>query len=376
MRVLMFSLDPNILHPERDAGKRMEDYATLVDELTIILFSTGGEKQVKGNLTIYPTARNKPVSFLKGVWISYRELRKGRYDLMTLQEPFILSLISFPLAHLFRLPLEVQVHSTFFSPFWKESPKNTFYQFLARVFVPHATCIRAVSERIKKDLLRGLYVSEPKITVLPIFRETRRIANTEPQFDLHAKYPQFDFIALMASRLVKQKNIDLAIDAFRGLIKKHSRMGLVILGAGSHEEELKERSAGITRNIIFEGWSDDLPSYYKGADVFLLTSNYEGWAMTVIEAMAAGTAVVMTDVGCAGEVVHGGENGIVIPVGDQSALEDALKRLYRDPEGRERLALAGQKTALHLVPRTKEEYLALYKKNWQHCIEVYTKERL
>jgi glycosyltransferase involved in cell wall biosynthesis len=378
MKVLMLSLDPNILHQDRSAGKRMVEYAGLVERLTVVLFSSGGPVLHSlgdgGNLTIYPTSRFKPFSFLKGFWLCFRELRRGKYDLITLQEPFALSFIAFPMARLFNLPLEVQVHSTFFSPFWKESRKNTFYQFLGSVFVPRATCIRSVSERIKADLMQGLSVSESKIAVLPIFTDAKRFADAKPSFDLHAKYLQFDFIALTASRLVKQKNIELAISAVKTLAAKHPRTGLVIVGAGLHEEELRGQCAGFEKNIVFEGWSDDVVSYYKGADVFLLPSNYEGWAMSVIEAMASGTAVVMTDVGCAGEVVRNGENGVVIPIGDGTALVLALERLYTNPHERKRLAEAGRKTVLSLKPRTWGEYLLLYKKNWQDCVTAHVQK--
>lgn len=375
MRVLMHSLDPNILKPEHGTAKRMVEYSGLVDELTIVLFSSGGPKQVHGRLTIHPTSSFKPLSFFMGWWISFRELRKKQYDLITLQEPFILSLVSFPLAWIFNLPLEVQVHSTFFSPYWKESLKNTLYQFLARMFVPHATCIRAVSERIKKDLTDGLGASASKITVLPVFVDTKHIADAAPAFDLKKKYPQFDFIILTASRLVRQKNIELAITALKKIVSKHPRTGLVIVGAGPHEGYLRGKSKGFEKNIAFEGWADDIVSYYKGADVFVLSSNYEGWAMAVIEAMAAGTPVVMTDVGCAGEVVRNDENGIVVPIEDYNALAQAIERLHDDPAERERLARAGRETIQNLEPRTKKEYLAQYKQSWERCVEVYENKK-
>jgi len=370
MNILMLSLDPNILRPDSNAGKRMFEYAGLVDTLSIVLFSAGGAKQERGNLAIYPTSRNKIISFFKGLWIGYRIVRKEKYDLITIQDPFALSFAAFPLAFLFRLPVQVQVHSTFFSPYWKESLKNTLYQLLARVFMPQATCIRAVSERIKRDLLNGLNVSESKVTVLPIFTDTAGIAHRTPSFDLRKKYVQFDFLVLIVSRLVKQKNIALAIDAMKELTQKHPRIGLVIVGEGPDRAELEHHVTRHTLrdNVIFEGWTDDVVSYYRGADVFLLTSNYEGWAMTIIEAMASGTAVVMTDVGCAGEVVRNGENGVVIPIGDQAALTAAIERLYLNPTERTRLSEAGRQTALALEPQTQEAYLARYRKGWEQCV--------
>jgi len=368
MKVLMISLDPNIVDPESLPGKRMVDYATLTDKLTIVLLSKGGKKQIRKNLTIYPTYRNKILSFLKAFWLSYCTLRKEKYDLITIQDPFIVPLIGFPLSWFFHIPLQLQVHSTFLSPFWQESLKNTIYQTLAKIFIPRAACVRVVSDRIKVSLL-DMKVPESKIFVLPIFTEVQSIANYKPRFDLHAKYPQFDFIILMASRLVKQKNISLAVQIVRDLVSKHPNIGLVIVGSGPYEKALKTEANELKENIVFEPWSNDLPSYYKGADVFLLTSNYEGWAMTIIEAMAAGTAVIMSDVGCAGEVVQNGINGVVVtPIGDKDTFVKEIDALYTDPEKRKRLAQTGRESVLLRKPTTQAEYLEEYRKSFEQCL--------
>ena len=61
---------------------------------------------------------------------------------------------------------------------------------------------------------------------------------------------------------------------------------LLIVGDGSELTKLKAISHKLKANVIFSPWADDLPSYYKTADLFLLTSNYEGYGRTVVEATA------------------------------------------------------------------------------------------
>ncbi len=83
--------------------------------------------------------------------------------------------------------------------------------------------------------------------------------------------------------------------------------------------------------------------------------------MAVVEALASKCPVVMTDVGCAGEVVHNGENGMVVPVGDKNALIQAL------------LQVISGKITLKSKPLyfpTKNEYLALYKKSWEDAFQA------
>ena len=102
------------------------------------------------------------------------------------------------------------------------------------------------------------------------------------------------------------------------VVKQNHKIGMVIVGEGREESALKlkttcppkARVSGDGRrenyqlktNIIFEPWTNDLPSYYKTADVFLTTSWYEGYGMTLVESAACYTPIVSTDVGIAREV--------------------------------------------------------------------------
>ena len=79
----------------------------------------------------------------------------------------------------------------------------------------------------------------------------------------------------------------------------------------------------------------------------------------------------MTDVGCAGEVVKNGLNGVIIPIGDQDALVEEIETLYKDPVRRGYLANQGQKTVRAMSPHTWEGYLSLYKESLEHCIVAH-----
>jgi len=108
----------------------------------------------------------------------------------------------------------------------------------------------------------------------------------------------------MASRLTKEKNIGLAIKAMKEVVKVNPGVGLVIVGSGPEEDKLKQktRESEIEKKVIFEPWTNDLPSYYKTCDLFLLTSWYEGYGMTLVEAKATGCKIISTDVGVAREI--------------------------------------------------------------------------
>jgi len=140
----------------------------------------------------------------------------------------------------------------------------------AKWLLPKADGIRVVSERIKKSL-SSIVRDMSKVIVLPIFVDVAAIKNVAVSVDLHQKYPQFDFIILMASRLEKEKNCSLAIDAFAQLTKKIPNAGLVIIGDGSEQKKLEREALRykIQDQVDFMGWKDNVAGYYKSADVLL-----------------------------------------------------------------------------------------------------------
>ncbi|MDP2909968.1 MAG: glycosyltransferase, partial [bacterium] len=176
--------------------------------------------------------------------------------------------------------------------------------------------------------------------------------------------PQFDFIILMASRLTREKNIGLAISAMAEIIKRHPKTGLIIAGDGLERKAIKSQIANwkLQDNIIMESWVDDLTSYYKTADLFLLTSNYEGYGMAVVEAMALGCAVIMTDVGLANEILVDKKEGLVIPVGDKERLTKAILNIIENPDSKINLIQNSQKI-MNFWPK-KEDYLRAYYASW------------
>ncbi len=298
------------------------------------------------------------------------------YWLITSQDPFEAGLAAWMLKKIYKIPLQIQIHTDFLSPyFWKESLINKLRVLLAKFLIPRADGIRVVSERIRASLVAsaclpvGRANSLAPITVLPIFIDVKAIKNAPISIDLHKKYSQFDFIILIASRLTKEKNIGLAIEAMSELVKKYPKLGLVVVGSGPEHKALQKLIVkGQSSNVVIEPFvsQDTLFSYYKTADLFLLASNYEGYGRTAIEAMAVGLPVFMTDVGLAGETLVNEENGVVVPVGDREAIVDSISSLITDKSKKDKLSTNALKTVEKLI--TKDQCLELYKQLAENCL--------
>lgn len=367
MNILSISSDRKLFEAGSAVRSRTLEYGRLVDELHIIVFAKRSlgfrEESFPPNIFLYPTNSHTRWGYIPHAILQARKLkhRGVHIDVVTAQDPFEAGLAGFFIARIFGAKLHLQVHTDFMSPYFaKESFTNHARVMIAKFLLSHADAVRVVSERIKKSLVHIVKSSTP-VAILPIFVDMFMSHNVSSETMLKKKYPQFDLHIVMASRLSPEKNISLALKAMRGVVADHPKVGLIIVGSGPEEAPLKEltKKLNLMRNVMFEGWQEDLGSYFSAADAFLLTSNYEGYGMVVAEALAAGCPVVMTDVGVAGEVVHNGENGLVVPVGDREALVRAVMRVV---SGGVKLKINPPK-----LP-TKEEYLAAYKKSWEDAL--------
>ena len=320
MKVLMFSSDPKLREEVSGVARRIQKYRDRLEKLDIILLDR---------------SRGRFLRFFRGYFEARRILAEGRFDVISAQEPehwFLAWLLS----RKFKIPWQMQIHTDIMSPYFvKHSVFNFFRRMLAKFLIPRANCVRVVSERIKKSIKR------PDAVVLPIFSARK----DDGGINVKERYPGYDFYILMASRLTREKNIPLAIDAVREI----KGALLIIVGAGPMKGVDGE-------NVKWEGWQENLSGYYQSSDCFLLTSDYEGYGMAAAEALQYGLPVVMTDVGIAGEIVKNGENGLVVPVGNKEALVRALEKMRENPLKPAPLKL-----------QTEEEYLRLYVESLKAC---------
>lgn len=324
----MISGDPGTLDPNTETGKRMEEYRRVLGELDILI--------CLGDLK----------SFVKGFFDGYKIMKNG-YDVITAQGVEH-SLIAWILSWAYGVPWQMQIHTDIFSPYFaRESFINRTRVWLAKFLLARASCVRVVSERIKRSLVDFNVLLKDRIVILPVFVDAEIFKSYKVNVDLRQKYPG-QFIILMASRITREKNIDIAIEAVSDL-----NAALVIVGDGPEKENLKAKAG---ENVKFEPYTADLNSYYKTCDLFLLTSNYEGYGRTLIEAAAAGTRIISSDVGIASEIL---EEENIFRVGDLNHLKARLQN-----------AISGKiKLAKPVQAQTKEEYLKLYKESFVLCLK-------
>ncbi|MBP6924265.1 MAG: glycosyltransferase family 4 protein [Candidatus Pacebacteria bacterium] len=323
--------------------ERLKLCADEVESFDLVVFTLKSEglvlRKVTDKLTLYPTdSKNKLLMIFDAVRIG-RKITAKKDFLITTQDPFETGLVGMLIRLGSNMPLVVQEHADFFSTnFWKqESFGNAFRFYLGRFILKHVTAVRVVSERIRRTVLK--INPSAKTSKLPVAIDVSKFtsvqsAETEPRY-----FKSGTFIFLSVARFVKQKNIPLMLSAFSRAYKKNPNIRLLLVGSGPLQSEIEcllqkyfPVIDGEESPVKLLSWTNDVPSLMQNVNAYLLTSNYEGWARVLIEAMCSNLPAVTTDVGCVNELLIHHEHGLVVPVNDKEALEQAIHKISADQE--------------------------------------------
>jgi glycosyltransferase involved in cell wall biosynthesis len=137
------------------------------------------------------------------------------------------------------------------------------------------------------------------------------------------------------ARLVPVKNVQLLLEAVAIVRDRLPDVHLLIVGDGPESAMLKHHAAGLelSDRVTFAGQvaHQDMPMFYRSADVFALSSDFDNSPNAVLEAMACGLPVVATDVGGVRQFVSDGDGGVLVPPRDAAALAAGIERFLASP---------------------------------------------
>jgi len=144
----------------------------------------------------------------------------------------------------------------------------------------------------------------------------------------------------VVSRLDPVKGIEYLIEAFEKISPKFPNVKFIVIGSGSITDSLKSmvERKGLTDVTQFVGYRSDVINCLAALDIFVLPSLAEYHSIALLEAMRSEKTIISTDVGGNTESVRDGEEAIVVPSADATALSEALARLLADPALRDTLA--------------------------------------
>ncbi len=157
-----------------------------------------------------------------------------------------------------------------------------------------------------------------------------------------------------------QKNQDLIIRVARELERSHTTLQFVLVGGGDDEAMLKAAAQGLT-NVTFAGFVQNVGDYLAAFDLFILPSNREGIGGILFDAMEQGVPVIASAVGGLPDIVHHGENGLLIEPARQDQLRDAILDLCAEPGRRRGMGERGREIAKEFTADAMcRKYVDLY----------------
>ncbi len=225
----------------------------------------------------------------------------------------------------------------------KEEYPNRLMRLLANFLFPYAAGIILQTERSKYFFCKKV---QRRAVVLP--------NSLNPDFMKPRYEGERERRIVAVGRLDANKNHEMMLRAFAALKDKYPEYTLTIYGEGELHGFLENlaKELGLLGRVFLPGVIPDVAARIEKAALFLLTSYSEGVSNALIEALAIGLPVISTDVPSGGteELMTDKENGLVIPAGDQQALEEAMDRLLGDPAYADRLGREAARIQERLAP--------------------------
>jgi glycosyltransferase involved in cell wall biosynthesis len=179
-----------------------------------------------------------------------------------------------------------------------------------------------------------------------------------------------DVLFVCVARFAPQKNHALLLKAFAKGPASDPKAHLVLVGDGVLREQLEEqaRDLRLGGQVHFLGLRTDIPEVLGAMDVFVLSSDWEGNPLSVMEAMASGLPIISTAAGGVPNLVESGKEGLIVRSGDVEGLSNSMGSLLRNREIRQSLGMAAARKAREKfdVSRMVQAYEGVYESLVDH----------
>lgn len=302
--------------------------------------------------------RRNPGVDLRYILRLARQLRRMRPDILHLHNPtaFFYGALAGRFARVPRI-----VYTEHGRDFASSTRSDVLHRLLGRL-IDHAVVVSESS----RALLLAEGVPAKRILTIHNGIDAARFLMGEDRWGMRKRLglARDQPIVGIVARLDPIKNHAALLRAMARLVRWHPDAVLLVIGDGPLRGELQRQvvDLGLDEHVRFLGNRDDVPELLAALDVMVLCSHSEGLSLTLLEDSAAGKATVATAVGGNAEIVEHGCSGLLVPLGDDAALADAIHDLLADPE---RAAALGQAARLRFmreftVQRMVSRYVALY----------------
>jgi glycosyltransferase involved in cell wall biosynthesis len=235
-----------------------------------------------------------------------------------------------------------------------------------------ATLVVTISKYSQEKIFQYYNVDSSKIRIVPNGVDTEKFRPTgdceKAKRRIRTDNRQ---IVLFVGRLIPRKGVSYLVEAAKQIVKERKETLFVLVGNGPLRNSISAEveKAGLKRSFVFLGdvSEEELPQFYRCADVFALPSIQEGQGIVLLEAQASGKPVVAFNVSGVAEAMSPGETGLLVKPADSGALADALLKLLSDAVLQEKMGAAGREFVRNELSWdiTAKKMLAVYREAQQ-----------
>ena len=347
MNVLMISIGDSILsNPTGDSLDRQKNYADALGYIDMIVFSHKkhnlNEKHLN-NLSIYPTRSLSMLTFVYDVIKIAKDIIKNKkIDVITTQDPFGTALAGYLLKKKYNIPLHIQNHSSFLdNKIWiSEKPLMfNFFNKLAHFTIPRADRLRVVNTEEKKKYIDILQIDSDKIDIapVPVNIEFWQQNPTKQEIDIFLNKYNIDqekIVLFWAGRAVEVKNFPYLFKSV-SLIKRKKDILFCIAGDMKNSFwNLNDLENKYDLKPIYLGLltHQELKVMYYLTDLYLHTSDYEGFGLVVSDAQASGRVVVSRSTAGTKDIIDDYKSGYLVQGDEIEFSKKVLSLLSNDVE--------------------------------------------
>lgn len=221
----------------------------------------------------------------------------------------------------------------------------------------------AISDYIKETIIEEYKISEDKI---PCIYNGIDVKQFKEKYDVQNKNMHLIHIGSFK----KAKNHSMLINCFNIIAKENDKVKLFLVGDGELKNKIvdKVKKLQLEDKVIFRGIQKDIVNELHSANIFVLSSDYEGVPICILEAMACGLPIVTTNAGGVIDIIENNKNGIIVEKGNYLQMSDEIKKLIYDENKRSELGRQARNDAkkydIRIVAKQYEQlYLKIYSKN-------------
>lgn len=252
-------------------------------------------------------------------------------------------------------------------------PRKSFYKLLMKIAYGRADNVIANSDDTKSDLVAHNIVCANKVEVIrnPVLvPEYQQLKFTEVDEDWFRQTETK--VILTVGRLHIQKNYHFLVSAFKDVYQADKSARLMVVGEGDEKPRLLAQidKEGLTDVVKIVEFQNNIYPYYENADVFALSSQWEGFGNVLVEALSVGLPVVSTN--CPGGpkmILENGKYGTLVPLGDKQAYVDALLKALENPSKSQDSIEYAKRFTVESVAKEYLEVMDRAKSSNQACLK-------